>query len=180
MSETALTPEELSFPLGRFARIVEPSAAEVASWIDDLEALPNHLRAAVAGLDDSQLDTPYRPGGWSVRQLVHHVADSHANAYIRFKLALTEDEPPIRAYQEKLWAELPDSRLPVAISLDLTTALHGRWVHLLRHTPESQLERRFLHPVTGPWTLRQALGLYAWHSRHHTAHVTRLRGWHGW
>jgi len=149
--------------------------------IATIAELPSHLRAAVEGLNDSQLDTEYRPGGWTIRQVVHHVPDSHANAFIRFKLALTEDEPPtIKPYMEDRWAKLGDAKLPVDVSLRLIEAIHERWVGLLNSMSYSDYQKKFIHPETGEWTLDAALALYAWHSEHHTAHITSLRDRMGW
>jgi len=169
--------DEFRYPIGRF------NAAAAGSREQQIEAvrrLPEHLRAAVAGLDDAQLDTPYRAGGWTVRQLVHHVADSHANAYIRFKLALTEDDPTIKAYDEAAWAKLPDSRLPVEVSLAFTAAVHARLLSLLESMTDAEYGKTFRHPERGQITLSNNLALYAWHSKHHTAHITRLRERMGW
>ncbi len=139
------------------------------------------MREAVAGLDESQLDTEYRPGGWTVRQTVHHVADSHMNSIIRFKLALTEDSAPtIRPYYEDRWAELGDSKLPIDVSLNLIDGIHARWVSLLESMSDADFAKQFVHPETGPWTLDGALALYAWHSLHHTAHITSLRERNSW
>ncbi len=146
-----------------------------------LRLLPERLRAAVSGLTDHQLDTPYREGGWTVRQVVHHVADSHANSYIRFKLALTEDWPTIKTYDEAAWADLADSRrLPVEVSLNLIEALHGRWVRLLESLSEDDFRKGFEHPEMGRQNLASVLALYDWHSRHHTAHIVSLRARQGW
>jgi uncharacterized damage-inducible protein DinB len=165
------------YPIGKFV-FDQPHRAE---WISDIESLPARLRAALAGLGDAQLDTPYREGGWTVRQLVHHVADSHINAYLRLRFALTEDTPTIKPYFEERWAELADARsLPVEVSLDLLTALHLRWATLLHSLTEEQWARAFDHPDNGRTPLDKALGLYAWHGRHHTAHVTELRRVQGW
>jgi uncharacterized damage-inducible protein DinB len=150
--------------------------AERRAAIDAIGAAPAGLRAAVKGLNDAQLDTPYRPEGWTVRQLVHHVADSHLNAYTRFRLALTEDNPTIKPYEEARWAELPDARtLPIGVSLDLLDRLHERLVHLLRATNDPDFQRTLNHPENGPMTLDSLLAIYSWHGRHHTAHVTALR-----
>jgi uncharacterized damage-inducible protein DinB len=139
------------------------------------------MRAAVAGLSDEQLDTPYRDGGWTVRQLVHHVPDSHLNAYTRFRLALTEPEPTIKPYDQAAWAELGDSRTaPIAMSLLLLEALHQRWVALLESLAAGDFERRFRHPEIGLVTLGEVLGMYAWHGPHHVAHITALRHRNGW
>jgi uncharacterized damage-inducible protein DinB len=172
--------ETLRYPVGRF---IAPAGDENANrdvHIDILRRLPATLATAVAGLDESQLDTPYREGGWTVRQVVHHVADSHANAYVRIKLALTEDWPTIKPYAEAEWAKLADSRLPIDVSLALLTALHTRWVVLLESLQDADFERGYTHPVLGRQPLGVVLALYNWHSRHHTAHITSLRSRMGW
>ena len=173
---------DLRYPVGRFR--FDPAAvtaADRARWIDQIAAAPAALRAAVAGLDDRQLDTPYRPGGWTVRQLAHHVPDSHLNAYVRFKLALTEHEPVIKPYDEGAWAALADSRLPIDVSLRLLDALHERWLVLLRAMSPADFERRLGHPEwEQPLSRDTMLQLYAWHGRHHVAHVTGLREREGW
>ena len=149
--------------------------------MESLRLLPQNLRSAVAGLSDAQLDTPYRPEGWTVRQLVHHVADSHMNAYVRIRLALTQDWPPILAYKETSWAELADARTaPVASSLELLEGLHRRLVQLLQSLDDEQWNRGYVHPVNGRQSIEQAALLYDWHSRHHTAHVTQLAARMGW
>jgi uncharacterized damage-inducible protein DinB len=145
-----------------------------------LRRLPERLRAVVAGLNDNQLDTPYREGGWTVRQLVHHVADSHANSYVRVKMALTEEDPTITAYDEAAWARLPDSQMPIEVSLPLIEAVHARLVSLLESMSDADYQRTFRHPERGQVTLANNLALYDWHSRHHTAHITRLRERMGW
>ena len=151
-----------------------------AAHTETLRLLPERLRAAVAGLNDAQLDTPYRDGGWTVRQVVHHLADSHANAFIRFKLALTEDWPTIKPYDEAAWARLPDSRLPIDGSLVFVDALHARLVSLLQAMSEDDFQKGFVHPERGRMTLAGNLAIYDWHSRHHVAHITRLRERMGW
>ena len=152
------------------------TASERRAAIDAIAAAPAALRAAAKGLNDAQLDTPYRPGGWTVRQVVHHVADSHMNAYTRFRLALTEDNPTIKPYDEAKWADLLDARtLPIGVSLDLLDRLHDRLVHLLRATKDADFQRTLQHPEYGPMTMDTLLAIYAWHGRHHTAHVTGLR-----
>jgi uncharacterized damage-inducible protein DinB len=167
---------DLRYPIGRLERRSSLSPDERRAAIDAIAAAPAKLRTAVKGLSDSQLDTPYRPGGWTVRQLVHHVADSHLNAYTRFRLALTEENPTIKPYEEAAWAELVDARtLPIGVSLDLLDALHERLVHLLRATPAEAFARTLNHPENGPMTMDTLLGIYAWHGRHHTAHVSALR-----
>jgi hypothetical protein len=168
------------FPIGRFNPPGGSTAESRSEHIQALQLLPGHLRAAVNGLSDSQLDTPYREGGWTVRQVVHHVADSHANSYIRFKLALTEDCPTIKAYDEAEWAKLADSKLPVEVSLVWIEAMHARWVALLESMAESDFEKEFNHPAMGRQKLSTTLALYDWHSRHHTAHITSLRARMGW
>lgn len=168
---------DLRYPIGRFA---PTAAADRDASIDTLRALPERLRAAVDDLDTSQLDTPYREGGWTVRQLIHHVADSHANAYVRFKLALTEDTPTIKPYDEAAWARLADSELPIDVSLTLIEALHRRWVSLLESMGDADFARAYIHPENGRQDLGTVLALYDWHSRHHTTHITALRTRMGW
>jgi hypothetical protein len=174
------TEKDLRYPVGRYVPVVAPTADERERFIRDIEELPAHMRAAVAGLSDQQLDTPYRTGGWTVRQVTHHVPDSHLNSYIRFKWGLTEDEPTIKTYEEGRWAELPDSRGPVEVSLVLLDALHERWTRLLRAMTAEDFARNINHPELGRLTLGSMLGLYSWHSRHHVAHVTSLRERMGW
>src|SRR4051812_37536789 len=172
---------DLRYPIGRLDRKTSYSPEERRAALDAIAAAPAKLRTAVKGLSDSQLDTPYRPGGWTVRQLVHHVADSHMNAYVRFRLALTEDNPTIKPYEEAQWAELPDAKsLPVAVSLNLLDALHERWIVLLRATTGDTFQRSLSHPENGPMTIDSLLNVYSWHGRHHTAHVTALRERMGW
>lgn len=168
------------YPVGRFSRAAA-NVSDHGSAIATLAALPETLRLAVEGLSDAQLDTPYREGGWTVRQLVHHIADSHMNAYVRIRLALTEDWPGIKPYDEKAWAELPDARTaPVPVSLDLIDGLHARWAALLRTLSGEQWERGYVHPQNGRQTIAEAAALYAWHSRHHVAHITELRKRRNW
>ena len=167
--------ERLRYPVGRFEYDPQTTPYKRSVWLTAVESLPQNLREAVTGLSDQQLDTPYRDGGWTVRQVVHHVADSHMNAYVRTKLALTEASPAIKTYDEKLWAELPDSRLSVEVSLGLLDALHGRWMVLLRSMKEEAYARMWKHPEHGERTLDYLLQLYAWHSRHHCGHVRSLR-----
>jgi len=172
---------DLSYPIGRFDFNKPVAAEERAQLIAEIEATPSRLREAVRGLGDEQLDTPYRPGGWTVRQVVHHVADSHMNSYLRFRLALTEEEPAVKGYDQEKWAELPDARTgPVEMSLALLDGLHVRWVSLLRNLAEPDFERRFRHSELGLVRLDTNLALYAWHGRHHAAHITGLRGRMGW
>lgn len=172
---------DLRYPVGKFTFPETVSADERAEFVNQIAAAPSQLREAVTGLDDSQLDTPYRPGGWTVRQLVHHVPDSHLNSYTRFCLALTEDEPTIKGYFEDRWAELSHARTaPVEISLRLLESLHERWVGLLGSLTEEQWKRTFRHPSLGIVALDKNAALYAWHGRHHVAHVTALRQRMGW
>ena len=167
---------DLRYPIGKLERKSSLSADERRAAIEAIAVAPARLRTAVRDLTESQIDTPYRPGGWTVRQLVHHVADSHMNAYIRFRLALTEDNPTIKPYDEAAWAELPDMRVvPVAVSLDLLDCLHERMVFMLRGTPATACARPLTHPENGPMTIDSLLNVYAWHGRHHTAHVSALR-----
>ena len=165
--------ENLRYPIGRFVRVTQPlDHAARAAAIADLEQAPDALRRLVAGLADAQLDSPYRPGGWTIRQVVHHVPDSHVNAYVRMKLAVTEDTPHIRPYEEGRWAELPEAKsAPVAMSLDLLAALHRRWVAFLRALPDHEFAKTFQHPEWGRVALDEAIAMYAWHGRHHAAHV---------
>ena len=172
--------DDLRYPIGRFAATATIDAATRAESIETLRMLPERLRAAIAGFDDERLDTPYREGGWTVRQVIHHIADSHANSYIRFKLALTEASPTIKPYDEAAWAALPDSRLPVEESLNLIEALHARWVALLELLTDEDFQKDFVHPARGRQNLATALALYDWHGRHHTAHITSLRARMGW
>lgn len=171
---------DLRYPIGPDVAPVSTSPEERAARIDAIASLPAELSAAVRGLTEAQLDSPYRAGGWKVRQLVHHVADSHANAYIRFKLALTENNPTIKPYDEARWAELADSSLPIENSLRLTEALHKRWATVLRSLAPADFARTFQHPERGSLTLDAALASYVWHGRHHTAHITELRKREGW
>jgi len=169
------------YPIGKFSYEGPLSEQQKTKFLDDIEQTPARLRAAVQGLSEQQLDTPYREGGWTVRQLVHHVPDSHLNSYIRFKLALTEEEPTIRPYMEDRWAELPEARTaPIGLSLALLENLHQRWMLMLRAIPAADWKRTFRHPEIGPMTLEKNLALYAWHGKHHVAHVTELRKAKGW
>ena len=172
---------DLSYPIGKFVWAGPAGAADRARRIDEIAAAPAALRAAVAGLAEAQLDTPCRPGGWTVRQVAHHVPDSHVNAYVRFKLAVTEDTPTIKPYDEAAWAELADVKaVPVATSLALLDAVHERWVAFLRSLGEAEWARTFKHPELGVVPLEKNLALYAWHGRHHVAHVMALRERMGW
>jgi hypothetical protein len=169
------------FPIGKFERRESISLAERSALIDVIRGLPANISNAAAGLSGEQLETPYRDGGWTLRQTVHHVADSHINSFCRFKLALTEDEAPtIRPYFEDRWAELGDSKMPVDVSLKIIEGVHSRWVSLLESMTDDDFRREFIHPETGSWSLDQVLALYGWHSRHHTAHITSTRVRNGW
>ena len=172
---------DLRYPLGKFSFPDRVTADDRSKFIAQIAEAPVLLRAAVAGLSDARLDTPYRPGGWTVRQVVHHVPDSHLNSYLRFKLALTEDEPTIKPYQEDRWAELSDGRTgPVEVSLQLLENLHARWVTLLGSLSEAEWKRTFRHPELGPVSLEKNAALYAWHGRHHVAHISALKDRLGW
>lgn len=173
--------EDLRFPIGKMVLPERFDAAWRAQAIQIIADTPTQLAQAVAGLTDEQIETPYRPDGWTVRQLVHHVADSHINAYVRFKLALTEHEPAVRNYDEAAWAELEDTRrVPIEVSLELLDALHARWVALLQAMHDADFQRTLVHPKHGVRTLDQMLATYAWHGPHHVAHVTRLVERSGW
>jgi hypothetical protein len=172
--------EDFRYPIGRFRPPSSSEPAARAEHISNLRLLPSTLQTAVYGLTSSQLDTPYREGGWTVRQLVHHIADSHANAYCRTKLALTEDWPTIKPYDEAAWARLADSHLPIDGSLAMIAAMHERWVALLEALSDADFERGYIHPENGRQNLGTVLALYAWHSRHHTAHITSLRARQNW
>jgi DinB superfamily len=172
--------DDLRYPVGKFSKPAASTAAARAASIETLRRLPERLRTAVKGLNDAQLDTPYRDGGWTVRQVVHHFADSHANSYIRFKLALTEDSPTIKPYDEAAWARLPDSKMPIEPSLDFVSGLHARLVGVVESMSEADFEKGFHHPERGRMTLANNLALYDWHSRHHLAHITNLRARKGW
>ena len=168
------------YPIGTFKFEGEITKHIAEDWIHDIEELPSLLRDAVKDLDDEQLDTPYRTGGWTVRQVIHHLADSHMNAYIRFRLALTEDNPVIKPYNETEWAELSDYALPIDSSLSLLEALHKRWTVLLHSLSPADLEKTFRHPDSGEFTVGQTIGSYSWHGRHHLAHITFLMKRMGW
>jgi uncharacterized damage-inducible protein DinB len=170
------------YPVGAFERPVEPlSRGQREQFIAEIAEAPARLRNAVAGLSGAQLDTPYRPGGWTVRQVAHHIPDSHINAYVRFKLALTENDPPVQPYEESEWAKLPDvAATPIEVSVALLDALHRRWVTLLSSLPEKDFTRTARHPSWGPITVDFLVAQYAWHGRHHVAHITSLREREGW
>ena len=173
--------DDLRYPVGKFRFPESVSDEARARFLDEIEETPSKLREAVSGLNPEQLATPYRPGGWTVAQVVHHVPDSHMNSYVRFKLAMTENEPVIKAYDEKLWAELPDAAgVSIEASLALLDALHARWNEFLRGLGPEELKRRFQHPELGPVSVENNIALYAWHGRHHVGHITSLRKREGW
>lgn len=173
--------DDLRYPVGKFQSGGEATDEERKLLIGQIEEAPANLRAAVNGLSNEQLDTPYRPGGWTVRQVVHHLPDSHLNSYVRFKLTVTEETPTIKTYEEHIWAELPEARTaPIDISLDLLEALHKRWILFLRSLNPKDFTRTLNHPENGLMTLDNLLRLYAWHGRHHAAHITSLRERMGW
>jgi DinB superfamily len=171
---------DLRYPIGKPERPEHLTDEQRREFIDAIAVAPAKLRAAVTGLTQQQLDTPYRPGGWTVRQVVHHLPDSHMNAYVRFKLALTENEPTIKPYHEGAWANLPDSKAAIEPSLALLDALHQRWIVLLGTLAPADWQKKFNHPESGPNTLDRALAVYGWHGRHHVAHITSLRERNSW
>jgi uncharacterized damage-inducible protein DinB len=174
MTPTSEAPD-LRYPIGKRVPPASFTPELRASNLKIIGETPAKLRKAVTGLTDAQLDTPYRPGGWTVRQLVHHVADSHMNAYIRTRLALTEDNPPVKPYDEAKWAELADKTMPIAGSLNIIDAVHARWLHVLRSLKPADFDRTMFHPEHGKISIDSLLAIYAWHGPHHTAHVTELR-----
>ncbi|MBT2724946.1 YfiT family bacillithiol transferase [Bacillus sp. ISL-46] len=171
---------DMKYPIGKFQFNGEITNSITKDWINEIEGLPRLLRDAVKDLDNELLDTPYRSGGWTVRQVIHHLADSHMNAYVRFKLALTEEKPVIKPYDETKWAELSDYKLPIDISLSLLEALHQRWTNLLRSLSPADMEKTFIHPDSGEVSVGKNIGIYAWHGRHHLAHITSLCNRKGW
>lgn len=168
------------YPVGRFTPVANAGADVRRQSIADLSALPSRIRDAVSGLSDAQLDTPYRDGGWTVRQVVHHVADSHMNGLVRVKLALTEDSPTIKPYKEALWAELPDATLPIELSLRIIDGVHARLDAIIAGMKDADYAKTFVHPESGLTPLSTWVQLYGWHSRHHVAHITALRASKGW
>lgn len=168
------------YPIGQFEYEGQISDEVLDSWILEIEAYPAILEKVVASLEEEHLDTPYRKGGWTIRQVVHHVADSHMNAYIRTKLALTEEKPIIKPYEEALWAELSDYSLPIDVSIQLLSNIHARWVYVLRSLNEDELEKELQHPENGIQSIQVLIGNYAWHGRHHLAHITKLCENKGW
>jgi uncharacterized damage-inducible protein DinB len=171
---------DMKYPIGTFQFDDEITSSVTSVWINEIEDLPGLLRDAVKDLDKEQLDTAYRSGGWTVRQVIHHLADSHMNAYVRFKLALTEEKPVIKPYEETKWAELSDYKLPIDISLSLLEALHIRWTDLLLSLIPADMEKTFIHPDSGEVSVGKNIGIYAWHGRHHLAQITSLCNRKGW
>ncbi len=181
MSESKAAEDAARYPVGRYRPQAQVTAQDRAQWLEELAEVPEKLKHAVAGLSDEQLDIPYRAGGWTSRQVVHHLADSHMNSYMRFRHALTEDAPVIKVYDEARWAELSDAKsAPVELSLGLLQQLHARWILLLRGFGDAEFARIFRHPERGDLRLDTALGLYAWHGRHHVAQILALRKRNGW
>lgn len=173
--------EDLRYPIGKFERPARYTPDLIAGWIDIIAEFPARLKVMLEGLKDDQLDSPYRPDGWTIRQVVHHCADSHMNSLVRFKLALTESGPLIKPYAEARWAELPDKELPVDISLNLLSALHQRWVYLLNSLTKDQLKRTFTNPETAKtFSLEETIGIYAWHCAHHLAHIQNKKARERW
>jgi hypothetical protein len=178
---TTVSNDELRYPIGKYQAPERIGAANRTSWIEQIDALPQNLRRAVKGLNDAQLDTPYRPGGWTVRQVVHHYVDSHMNSYLRFRWAATEELTTIKTYDEATWAELVDAKsAPVELSLELIEPLHKRWAIFLRSLGEAEFGRKMKHPEWGEVTVEWLLGQYGWHSLHHVAQIERLREREGW
>jgi uncharacterized damage-inducible protein DinB len=172
--------KDLRYPVGEFDKNIEITPEKRSEFIEIIKDLPKKMAQAVEGLSDEQLDTPYRPEGWTLRQTVHHVADSHINSVCRFKLAMTEENPTIRPYFEDRWAELSDSKMPVDVSLKILEGIHRRWAVLLESLTDEDFQKTLIHPESGEFTIEKLLALYAWHSRHHTAHITKLRERCGW
>lgn len=180
MATTMKITEDLRYPIGKFDTNFEVTSEIRNSFIKTLEELPAKIAEAVEGLSEEQLQTPYRPEGWTLRQTVHHVADSHLNMYLRLRLALTENVPTILPYNEAEWAKLADSEMPLEVSLKIIEGVHSRLVFMLKSLTDEQFKRKLIHPDSGEWTIEKMLGLYDWHSKHHTAHITRLRERKGW
>lgn len=170
-----MTETDLRYPIGKFIRPAVYTHELVNEWVTDIAALPQNLKRVVEPLTNAQLDTPYREGGWTVRQVVHHYADSHMNAFIRLKLALTEDKPTIKPYAEALWAELPDGKMSIDSSLKILEGLHERWTTLLNSLSDADLQKVFIHPESKrEFKLQEFIGMYSWHSRHHVAQIVAL------
>jgi uncharacterized damage-inducible protein DinB len=171
---------DLRYPIGELHLKEEINKNDIEQWISEIEKAPDKLSEAVSGLTEEQIDSPYRPDGWTVRQVVHHIADSHINGYIRFKLGLTEEQPTIKPYDEASWAKLNDSNLPIEVSITLISSLHKRLVNLLKSFNENDFSKTVNHPENGTMTLAQLIATYAWHGNHHIAHITSLRERMGW
>lgn len=176
------TLEELKYPIGKYNSDLSIDREQIEKWILELSSFPSRLVSEVQHLNDEQLDTPYRAGGWTIRQVIHHCADSHMNSYIRFKLALTEDNPTIKPYFEARWSELVDSKvMPIASSIKIIEGVHSRWTTLLENLTETELTKTFMHPESGKsYQLNETIGLYAWHSNHHLAHIVHTKTRHNW
>lgn len=180
MATTTEMIEDLRYPIGDFERYSEISPELRDEFINTIENLPQKLREAVEGLSEEQLEMPYRSEGWTVRQTVHHVADSHINMFIRLRLALTEDKPTIKPYAEDEWSKLADAKMPLDVSFKIIEGVHARLTVMLKSLTDEQFKRKLIHPDSGEWTVEAMLGLYDWHSKHHTAHITRLRERNQW
>jgi uncharacterized damage-inducible protein DinB len=180
MATTTEMIEDLRYPIGKFERHSAITPEMRGEFIQTIEDLPRELRKAVENLSDEQLETEYRPEGWTIRQTVHHVADSHINLFIRFRLALTENAPTIKPYAEAEWANLADAKMPLDASFKIIEGVHARLTTMLKAMSDEQFARKLIHPDSGEWTIEAMLGLYDWHSKHHTAHITRLRERNGW
>ena len=179
MTDTEL--HTLKFPIGEYKKIVSPSKEQLVAFISDIHLFPQRLREAAESLTQAQLDTVYRPDGWTIRQVIHHCADSHMNSFIRFKLALTENNPIIKPYWEDRWAELVDSKMAIEFSLHILDGLHLRWTALLDSLTDEELKREFKHPEhSTPFKIDEYIGMYSWHSNHHLAHITELKKREGW
>jgi uncharacterized damage-inducible protein DinB len=172
--------EDLRFPIGKYDKDSEITPEQRKQFVKEIAELPDDLREAVKNLTGEQLDSPYRPGGWTARQVVHHVGDSHMNSLIRFKLALSEDNPTIRPYAEDLWAQTAEYKMPVEVSLNLIDSIHQRWATLLDSLSDEDFARTINHPESGKWTLESLLGMYVWHGKHHMAHINNLKKRNGW
>lgn len=173
--------EKLKYPVGKFERPLLITKEILSEWIDIIDLFPQKIKKEVEGLTDEQLDTPYRDGGWTVRQVVHHCADSYMNSLMRFKLALTEDKPTIKPYLQARWAELSDTAMPVEVSLKILEGIHARWIFILNRLSDSEMERTFIHPEHNKESrIDETIGMYAWHCRHHLAHITNLKMRKSW
>ncbi len=172
--------EDLSYPIGKYDKDTKISLEQRKQFIREIGELPNNLREMLKNMSEEQIDSPYRPEGWTIRQVVHHIGDSHLNSFIRFKLALTEKNPTIRPYAEDLWAETAEYKMPVDVSLNLINSIHRRWAALLESMSDEDFARTLNHPETGVWTLENLLGMYVWHGKHHTAHINNLKKRSGW